>query len=60
MYCYAAQIAQWKHPDEKWGSYLDIKTNAPELLRKELTRLEKKFHSKDFGPIFLVPLLTPT
>lgn len=36
MYCYAAQIARWKHPNEEWGSYLDVKLNAPELLKKEL------------------------
>jgi len=23
MYCYAAQIARWKHPNEEWGTYLD-------------------------------------
>src|SRR3989344_635738 len=32
MYCYAAQIARWKHPSEQWGTYLDVKTNAPEVL----------------------------
>lgn len=36
MYCYAAQIARWKHPDETWGSYLDVKINAPDLLKEEL------------------------
>jgi DNA repair photolyase len=36
MYCYAAQIARWKHPGEEWGSFLDVKLNAPELLKKEL------------------------
>lgn len=53
LYCYAAQIARWKHPEEEWGTYLDVKINAPELLRQELGRLEKKRGAKDFGSIFL-------
>jgi len=39
IYCYAAQIARWKHPNEKWGSYLDVKLNAPELLKKEIKNI---------------------
>ncbi|MCX6726640.1 MAG: radical SAM protein, partial [Candidatus Shapirobacteria bacterium] len=39
MYCYAAQIARWKHPGEEWGSFLDVKLNAPELLTKELKNI---------------------
>ena len=42
MYCYAVQIARWKHPNEVWGTYLDVKTNTPELLRKELFFLREK------------------
>ena len=42
MYCYAAQIAKWKHPDEEWGTYLDVKINAPELLKIELEKISKK------------------
>ena len=42
MYCYAAQIARWKHPNEVWGTYLDVKINASELLKKELMNLEKR------------------
>ncbi|MBI2464745.1 radical SAM protein [Candidatus Shapirobacteria bacterium] len=59
MYCYAAQIARWKHPSEEWGSYLDIKINAPELLKKELTNLETKNKSKDFGFIFFSSVTDP-
>lgn len=35
-YCYAAFVGRFRHPDEEWGSYVDVKTNAPELLRKRL------------------------
>jgi DNA repair photolyase len=59
MYCYAAQIAKWKHPDEEWGTYLDVKTNASDLLDEELTKLEKKLHTKDFGSIFFSSVTDP-
>ena len=59
MYCYAAQIARWKHPDEEWGTFLDVKINASELLKKELEKLEKKFGKKDFGFIFFSSVTDP-
>lgn len=59
MYCYAAQIARWKHPDEVWGTYLDVKINAPELLKAELEKLEKRFGKKDFGSIFFSSVTDP-
>ncbi|MFA5127111.1 MAG: spore photoproduct lyase family protein [Patescibacteria group bacterium] len=59
LYCYAAQIARWSHPDEEWGTYLDVKTNAPELLQKELDKLAKKSKSKNFGSIFFSSVTDP-
>lgn len=59
MYCYAAQIARWKHPDEEWGTYLDIKINAPELLKKELEKVEKKLRTKNFGSVFFSSVTDP-
>lgn len=38
MYCYAASMVCWKHPRNEWGSYLNVKTNAPELLYTELKK----------------------
>lgn len=58
-YCYAAQIARWKHPGEEWGSFVDVKINAPELLKIELNKLEKKFNKKDFGIIFFSSVTDP-
>ena len=58
-YCYAAQIARWKHPGEEWGTYLDVKMNAPELLKSELGKLEKKLHRRDFGSIFFSSVTDP-
>ena len=58
-YCYAAQIARWKHPGEEWGTYLDVKMNAPELLEKELKQLEKRLKTKNFGSIFFSSVTDP-
>lgn len=59
MYCYAAQIVRWKHPNEEWGSYIDIKINAPELLKKELINLERRLKTKNFGTIFFSSVTDP-
>lgn len=59
MYCYAAQIARWKHPNEDWGTYLDVKLNAPVLLREELAKLEKRLKTKDFGSVFFSSVTDP-
>ncbi len=52
QYCYAAFIGRWKYPDKNWGQFLDVKINAPEVLRQELEKLERKYKSKNFGAIF--------
>lgn len=59
QYCYAAQIARWKHPGEEWGSFLDVKINAPKLLRHELEKTSRKLNSKDFGFIFFSSVTDP-
>jgi len=59
MYCYAAQIARWKHPDEEWGTYLDVKINASALLNEELIKLEKRFKTKNFGSVFFSSVTDP-
>ena len=58
-YCYAAQIARWHHPSEEWGSFLDVKLNAPELLKIELEKLAKKFNSKNYGIIWFSSVTDP-
>lgn len=40
-YCYAQLIIRKFHPGEEWGSYLDIKVNAPELLEKEIASAKR-------------------
>ena len=51
-YCYATFIGRWKYPGKEWGSFLDVKINAPEVLRQDLAKLEKRFGKNDFGTIF--------
>ncbi|MBU0975606.1 MAG: radical SAM protein [Patescibacteria group bacterium] len=42
-YCFADFMRRFSgHAHEKWGEYVDIKVNAPELLEKELMNLEKR------------------
>lgn len=41
VYCYAQLIIRKFHPGEKWGSYVDVKINAAELLEKEITKVKK-------------------
>ena len=42
-YCYARFMGRFTgHASEKWGTYLDWKINAPELLRKEVLRIKKQ------------------
>jgi len=38
VYCYARFATRFSHPGEEWGSFVDIKTNAPELVAKEASR----------------------
>ena len=35
-YCYARFMGKYSHPKETWGSFVDVKTNSPEALTKDL------------------------
>jgi DNA repair photolyase len=37
-YCYARFASRFSHPNQPWGSFVDIKTNAPEVLTREVKR----------------------
>ena len=39
VYCYAPSLT---HDDRKWGTYVDVKVNAPHVLERELSGLEKE------------------
>lgn len=38
IYCYARFATRYTHPREDWGSFVDIKTNAPQVLAREIKR----------------------
>ena len=59
QYCYAAFIGRFRHPGEEWGSFVDVKINAPEILKVELEKFSKKFKTKDFGAIFFSSVTDP-
>lgn len=58
-YCYAYFVGRFRHPSEEWGSYVDAKLNAPELLKKELLAKLGKNKKKDLGEIFFSSVTDP-
>lgn len=40
-YCYATFMKRFTGHMERWGSFVDIKINAPEILRRQLRRAQK-------------------
>lgn len=38
LYCYARFMRRFTGHTEPWGTFVDVKVNAPELLRREITR----------------------
>lgn len=53
VYCYAEYYTKkYIQHKEKWGSFIDIKINAPEVLRKEILNKKK-------GSVFLSSLTDP-
>jgi DNA repair photolyase len=37
-YCYARFASRFSHPNQPWGSFVDIKTNAPGVLARDVKR----------------------
>jgi len=37
-YCYASYISRWKGESSPWGTWVHVKVNVPEVLKKELSR----------------------
>ena len=46
LYCYARFASRFSHPHELWGSYVDVKVNAPQVLEREVKR-------KKVGKVFV-------
>jgi DNA repair photolyase len=38
VYCYARFATRFSHPGEQWGSFVDVKVNAPLVLAREVKR----------------------
>jgi len=38
VYCYARFATRFSHPGEAWGSFVDVRVNAPQVLERELVR----------------------
>jgi len=38
VYCYARFASRFTHPRQDWGSFVDVKANAPEVLAREVKR----------------------
>lgn len=48
VYCYADFTRKFTgHMDDKWGEYVDIKINTPEIFEKELNKLSRKIVKKN-------------
>jgi DNA repair photolyase len=48
VYCYADFTRKFTgHMDDKWGEYVDIKINTPEIFEKELNKLTRKIVKKN-------------
>lgn len=45
-YCYARFATRFSHPSESWGSFVDVKVNAPQVLAREVSR-------KRMGRVFM-------
>jgi DNA repair photolyase len=48
VYCYARFMKRFTGHTEKWGTFLDVKENAPELLQKQLQRQGMLFKDEVF------------
>ncbi len=35
VYCYARYVCKWRKHDEKWGEFVDVRVNTPELVARE-------------------------
>ena len=52
VYCYARFMGRFAgYPNDKWGTYLDWKVNAPELLKKEVLKIKEQGGVVIFGSV---------
>ena len=51
-YCYAAFMRRFTDHKEKWGEFVDVKINVPELLAREIKR---KQEGRVWSAVFATP-----
>ncbi len=39
-YCYATYLGRWHHPDERWGTFVDVRVNIADRLARQLKRIK--------------------
>ena len=49
VYCYASFMKRFTGHREPWGSFLDVKVNAPQLLEKQTRRTRRRRHYPQLG-----------
>jgi DNA repair photolyase len=49
-YCYAVFMKRFSNHNEPWGDFVDVKVNAPDVLREQLKRLRHK-NNISFGTV---------
>ena len=57
VYCYARFMKRFTGHTELWGTFLDAKVNAPEVLRKQLERRREPLKESVFLPSVTDPYL---
>ncbi|OGV96096.1 hypothetical protein A2W24_00975 [Microgenomates group bacterium RBG_16_45_19] len=58
-YCYAYFVGRFRHPDEAWGEYVDVKVNAVELFKMELKQKLAQSTKGEIGEIFFSAVTDP-
>ena len=39
VYCYATYLGRWHHPDEQWGTFVDVRVNIADRLARQLKHI---------------------
>ena len=55
VYCYAVFMEKYHGMGEPWGSYVNVKVNAPEVLERDLSTLK----SEDMGTVLISSVCDP-
>ncbi|MCJ7829543.1 radical SAM protein [Patescibacteria group bacterium] len=60
VWCYARFMKGYTgHDNDEWGSFVDVKINAPEVLVKDIRKLNDSIELKDYPTIFFSSVCDP-